>query len=134
MHLFAYFYAPCTRALEQLWMCRSVAGSGDPADPDGVYQGFYLKSDLQYVCHGSEHMPVLIVSAVLWTLYAVCCPLATAYIIGRHQSKNAAIHRENEAAQARGDFMAQTHVPDDYWHSCTMGLILLFHSEDLIRS
>ena len=26
----AYFYAPCTRALEQLWMCRSVAGSGAP--------------------------------------------------------------------------------------------------------
>ena len=29
----AYFYAPCTRALEQLWMCRSIA-----VDPAGVYQ------------------------------------------------------------------------------------------------
>jgi hypothetical protein len=31
--LFSYFYAPCTRALEQLWMCRSIA-----VDPAGVYQ------------------------------------------------------------------------------------------------
>ena len=45
-------YAPVTRALEQFWLCRSVAGSGDAAEP-GVYQHLYLKSDLEYVCHGS---------------------------------------------------------------------------------
>ena len=33
-----YFYAPCTRALEQLLMCRTLGGSGDPADPEPHYQ------------------------------------------------------------------------------------------------
>jgi hypothetical protein len=33
-----YFYAPCTRALEQLLMCRTLGGSGDSADPEPHYQ------------------------------------------------------------------------------------------------
>jgi hypothetical protein len=92
-----------------------VAGSGDAAEP-GVYQHLYLKSDLEYVCHGSEHLPVLVVSVVLWMLYAVGCPLVLAWIIRRHQADTEGIHGNNELARARGE--PTRHIVDDYWRSC----------------
>jgi hypothetical protein len=45
--LMLYYYAPVTRALETLLLCRKLAGSGDPNDPDEAYQVEYLKDDLQ---------------------------------------------------------------------------------------
>ena len=38
MHLLMYYFAPCNRALAVYWLCRSVAGSGDPADERPEYQ------------------------------------------------------------------------------------------------
>jgi hypothetical protein len=38
MHLLMYYYGPCNRALELYWLCRSVAGSGDPAEEQPEYQ------------------------------------------------------------------------------------------------
>jgi hypothetical protein len=45
--LMLYYYAPVTRALETLFLCRELAGSGDPHDQDPAYQVEYLKDDLQ---------------------------------------------------------------------------------------
>jgi hypothetical protein len=44
----------------------------------------------------------------------VCCPLAAAVIIARHQAATVATHRENARADGDG---THTHIPDDYWHS-----------------
>ena len=45
--LMLYYYAPVTRALETLLLCRKLAGSGDPNDPNAAYRVEYLKDDLQ---------------------------------------------------------------------------------------
>ena len=86
-----YYYAPCTRALEKFLLCRTLGGSGDPADPNTAYQFEYLKDDMQYQCWGSEHLPVAAVALVLWLIFAVGFPVYIAIVIGRQSAKHAAL-------------------------------------------
>jgi hypothetical protein len=101
-----YYYAPCTRALEQLLLCRTVGGSGDPADPNTDYQFEYLKDDMQYQCRGSEHLPVAVVALVLWLIFAIGFPVYIAIVIGRQRLKHAALRKD-----------ATQYVAADYWNS-----------------
>ena len=107
IHVLAYYYGPMTRALVQFFLCREVAGSGDPADPDPAYHSSagYLKSDMQYACGGGEHLPVAIAAGIIWLCYAVAYPLFLAVMIRKHK-------RAHDAAQADGTIQAA-----DFWSS-----------------
>ena len=87
-------------------LCRTVAGSGDPADPDTDYQFEYLKDDMQYQCRGSEHLPVAVTALVLWLLFAIGFPIYIAVVIGRQRVRHAALRRD-----------VTQHVAADYWTS-----------------
>jgi hypothetical protein len=108
MHLLMYFFTPCTRALEVYWLCRSLAGSGDPNDPQPEYQETYLKDDMGYVCWRGAYLPVVITASTLWLAYAVAFPLALAWVIVK--DKAAAGGRETaDGGKASGG--------GGYWHS-----------------
>ena len=81
---------------------------------------------MEYSCWGGEHTPVLIVSLVLWTLYAVAFPATLAYCIVRNKiSTNQP--RDSDAPNERaGDLPdVREHSRTGYWHS-TRPLIELF--------
>jgi hypothetical protein len=128
-----YFFAPCTRALETYWLCRKLAGSGDPGktpspsagggfgvtgvdigrslagDPQPEYRETYLKDDMSRACWSGEHLVVLAIATLLWLAYAVGFPLAMACVIAK--DKAAAGRRAAGADQGSGDGGSQ------YWHS-----------------
>ena len=81
-----YFFAPCTRALEAYWLCRSLAGSGVSDDPLLEYQATYLKDDMGHACWSGEHIPVVIVASILWLAYAVAFPLVMAWVIAKDKA------------------------------------------------
>jgi hypothetical protein len=115
MHVFVYYFAPVTRALELNWLCREVAGSGDPSDADAAYQPSYLKDDMSIACGSGEHDRVKALSICVWVAYALVAPAALATVIARH--KAATDRRWQAQAQPGGG--GGERVLDDYWHSAT---------------
>jgi hypothetical protein len=78
---------PCTRALQQFWMCRGLAGSGSQDDPEEVYRARYLKRDMSYACWSEDHWDVLALAGAGWLLYAVAFPAALLCVIARHKAR-----------------------------------------------
>jgi hypothetical protein len=109
MHLLVYYFAPCTRALEVYWLCRNVAGSGDLGETQTEYQYEYLKEDMQYICWGAEHYPVMVTSVLLWAVYAILFPVTMVYLIARDKKTNK--KREGDATGG------QAQHANGYWHS-----------------
>ena len=110
-----YFFAPCTRALEVYWLCRNLAGSGVPDDPLPEYREEYLKDDMGFPCWSGEHLPVLVLSIVLWLAYAISFPLALAWVINKDRKATAGSGKIADADDAEVD--ATFSGGSGYWHS-----------------
>ena len=116
MYVMVYYYTPCTRALQQFFMCRSLAGSGTEAyeaenmATDPLYAKLYLKHDMQYPCYEGQHSVVMGMAAGLWFLYAVAFPVGLAAVIARNKAQAELLLRN-----VRGDTLRMP----DYWSSTT---------------
>ena len=128
-----YFFAPCTRALEAYWLCRSLAGSGVSDDPLLEYQATYLKDDMGHACWSGEHIPVVIVASILWLAYAVAFPLTLAWVI----AKDKAASKTADADDANN--VHANGASSWYWHSTRplvekFWLPLVAHLQPQVRS
>jgi hypothetical protein len=100
--------------MEAYWLCRTLAGSGDSDDPLPDYQEQYLKDDMGYSCWGADHIPVVVVSTLLWLAYAVGFPLSLAWVI--HRDKAAASEQQHDV-ETSSDGCGGGHGGSEYWHS-----------------
>ena len=119
MYVMIYYYAPCTRALQQFFMCRSLAGSGkeefkvEDLASDPIYAKLYLKHDMQYACYEGQHYLVEVMAGGMWMLYAVLFPVILAAIIARNKAQAELLLRNVR------DGISTDRAVADYWSSTT---------------
>jgi hypothetical protein len=74
-----------------------------------------MKQDMQHPCWDGEHIPVVIVSAVLWLLYAVGFPAIMAIVIAR--DRLAAVHPQDDTDPSDNTPSGGRSRPTGYWQA-----------------